>query len=194
MQPSERPFSTVPTPSSLSFLLQSHPDGVDPCITAIGVSLAQRPDGGLDLSWRLEGNIDGLAVPAVGAALPRERLWAHTCCELFVAAEGGEAYREFNFSPSGQWMAFDFAAYRQRVADPQLSGLRLCLSREAQALNLAVDLPAVCLPAGDCRLALTTVVELADGSHRYWALRHPPGRPDFHHRDGFALVLKGPTP
>lgn len=184
----------MPTPSPLSFLLQCHPDGVDPCITAIRVSLARRPDGGLDLGWRLEGDVAGLTVPAVGAALPRERLWAHTCCELFVAPEGGEAYREFNFSPSGQWMAFDFAAYRQRVADPQLSGPRLSLSREAHALSLAVDLPAACLPAGDCRLALTTVVELADGSHRYWALRHPPGRPDFHHRDGFALVLKGPTP
>lgn len=185
------PATPLPSPS---FLLQCHPDGADPCVAAIGVSLARRPDGGLALAWRLEGNMDGLRVPAAGSVLPRERLWAHTCCELFVAAEGGAAYREFNFSPGGQWMAFDFSAYRQRAADPPLPAPRLSLAREEGALSLAVELPAACLPAGDCRLALTAVVELADGSHRYWALRHPPGRPDFHHRDGFALVLKGPTP
>lgn len=163
-------------------------------MAAICASLTRLPDGGLSLSWRLEGDIDGVRVPAAGSALPRERLWAHTCCELFVARKGGEAYREFNFSPGGQWMAFDFSTYRQRAVDPQLPAPRLSLSRERAALTLAVALPAACLPAGACRLALTAVVELADGSHRYWALRHPPGRPDFHHRDGFALVLKGPTP
>jgi hypothetical protein len=36
------------------------------------------------------------------------------------------------------------------------------------------------------------VVEHVDGSHRYWALRHPSGQPDFHHREGFALALKVP--
>jgi hypothetical protein len=33
------------------------------------------------------------------------------------------------------------------------------------------------------------VIESADGSISYWALRHPAGRPDFHHLDGFALLL-----
>jgi hypothetical protein len=33
------------------------------------------------------------------------------------------------------------------------------------------------------------VIEAADGSLSYWALRHPPGKPDFHHRDAFALEL-----
>jgi hypothetical protein len=46
------------------------------------------------------------------------------------------------------------------------------------------------LPAPRLRLALTAVVEDARGRLSYWALRHPPGRPDFHHRDGFALVLE----
>jgi hypothetical protein len=37
---------------------------------------------------------------------------------------------------------------------------------------------------------LTAVVEDAHGRRSYWALRHPAGGPDFHHRDGFALVLE----
>ena len=39
-----------------------------------------------------------------------------------------------------------------------------------------------------------SVVEEADGRHSYWSLRHPPGRPDFHHPDGFALALDGAEP
>jgi hypothetical protein len=70
------------------------------------VTVAREADGGLDVRYRLEGALDGLRIPAGG--LPVERLWAHTCFELFVMAEGGEAYREFNFSPNGQWMRFDF--------------------------------------------------------------------------------------
>jgi 23S rRNA (guanine745-N1)-methyltransferase len=58
----------------------------------------------------------------------------------------------------------------------------------------AVRLAAKALPTGDgpLRLALTTVVELADGAPgtlSYWALAHPAGKPDFHHRDGFVLAL-----
>jgi hypothetical protein len=42
---------------------------------------------------------------------------------------------------------------------------------------------------GGWQLGLTAVVEAADGSLSYWALRHPVARPDFHHRDGFAQTL-----
>ncbi|KAB2965422.1 DOMON-like domain-containing protein [Zoogloea sp.] len=160
----------------------------------IQVALAATDEGGLAVTWRLSGDPAGMRIPQAGQALSRDRLWAHTCCELFVGAAGGEAYREFNFSPGGQWMAFDFASYRQRVADPALPAPCIEVGTDAAGLLLKAVLPAACLPAGEYHLALTAVVELADGSHRYWALRHPPGHPDFHHRDGFALVLKGPTP
>jgi hypothetical protein len=33
------------------------------------------------------------------------------------------------------------------------------------------------------------VIEAADGGKSYWALAHPPGRPDFHHAAGFAAHL-----
>jgi tRNA modification GTPase len=38
-------------------------------------------------------------------------------------------------------------------------------------------------------LALSSVVESAQGELSYWALRHPAGKPDFHHPDSFALEL-----
>jgi len=36
---------------------------------------------------------------------------------------------------------------------------------------------------------LSAVIEEESGTLSYWALRHAPGRADFHHPDGFALEL-----
>lgn len=184
--------------------LACHPDAPDERVTGISVTV-DRGCAGLLLTYRLEGQLAGLRIP--DAPLDRERLWAHTCFEVFFAGEAGTAYREFNFSPNGQWMRFDFGAYRQRIeASPgpaaaievRASGAhgapyagekgRVRHAHQGD-LTLTAHLPAALLPPGGLVLGLTTVVEHADGSLHYWALRHPPGKPDFHHRDGFALTL-----
>jgi hypothetical protein len=53
------------------------------------------------------------------------------------------------------------------------------------ALEGISDLP------GDAawRLGLSAVIEEASSGKSYWALAHPPGKPDFHHADGFACEL-----
>jgi hypothetical protein len=53
-----------------------------------------------------------------------------------------------------------------------------------------LDLAFILGPAR-LRLGLTAVIEQANLAKSYWALAHPPGEPDFHHRDGFALTLGG---
>jgi hypothetical protein len=40
---------------------------------------------------------------------------------------------------------------------------------------------------------LSTVVEDREGRLSYWAARHPAGRPDFHHPEGFSLELELPN-
>lgn len=177
------------TPSLRTLSLVCHSAVTDPAGLAVSVAVGRSSNGGLALAYRLSGDLSALTIPAPGAALEREHLWAHTCFELFVMAGEGPGYREFNFSPCGQWMRFDFSDYRQRCVALGGPAPRLTLERGADCLALAARLPAQSLPAGDLRLALTAVVERADGSHEYWALAHPPGLPDFHHRDGFALAL-----
>ena len=41
--------------------------------------------------------------------------------------------------------------------------------------------------ARELRIGLAAVVEEKSGALSYWALRHAPGKPDFHHPDAFAL-------
>jgi hypothetical protein len=38
------------------------------------------------------------------------------------------------------------------------------------------------------------VIEDQSGGVSYWALAHPPGKPDFHHADGFALEFSPVVP
>ncbi len=132
-------------------------------------------------------------VPQEQARERKDLLWEHTCFEAFVGVPGEATYREFNFSPSGQWAAYAFSDYRQRDENFELADAPQITTRLfAGRLEVDVALPASALPSGTLALqiALSAVVEAADtvdGSHSYWALHHPGPRPDFHHRSGFTL-------
>ncbi|MDE2584405.1 MAG: DOMON-like domain-containing protein, partial [Betaproteobacteria bacterium] len=167
---------------------RAHPDFPCAAVASLQVEVTPLADG-LRLDYCLRGDLVALRLPSPAAPVEPDRLWAHTCFEVFLARGDGAAYREYNFSPSGQWAAYSFTGYRQPDgAVPALPCPILAWRQDAGELALEVTLPAAALPPGDGALclALTTVVELEDGVLSYWALRHPAGKPDFHHRDGFA--------
>jgi hypothetical protein len=114
-------------------------------------------------------------------------LWKTTCFELFVRAEGG-ACQEYNFSPSSQWAAYRFSGYREGMESLPLEHEPIISSGEAtRSFELSVSLPIeISAPA---IIGLSAVIEEKGGRISYWALRHPPGKPDFHHPDCFALEL-----
>lgn len=170
--------------------IELKPFGDGAVAARVTVQAQRGADGALALTYRLRGDLAALRIPARGEPLPPERLWAHTCFEVFVAAPAAPDYREFNFSPSGQWMRFDFADYRQRRPSPAEPAPILSFEHGADGLMLSARLPAAALPAGEWVLGLSTVLENADGSLAYLALHHPAAQPDFHHRGGFTLCLK----
>ena len=107
------------------------------------------------------------------------------------------AYCELNFSPSEEWAAFGFSAYREGMSPISLQrdpSIAVSVSEDRLALDAIVG-PEILLAlpgASSPRLALSAVVEETDGRLSYWALTHPAERPDFHHRDGFVLPLEHP--
>jgi hypothetical protein len=118
----------------------------------------------------------------------RDELWRSTCFECFLKEEGQAPYQEWNFAPSGDWAAYDFDGPRQGmrpagVANPPYLRTEDNLTWWGLGATLAIRAEQ------RFTLALSAVLEEQDGAISYWALRHPPGRPDFHHPDCFAARL-----
>lgn len=173
--------------------LAAHPANPVRFHQRIECTLAHAADGGLQIDYAIHGlNLD-LRVPTPHAPAPADALWRTTCCELFVGPAGQSDYREFNFSPSGQWAVYDFLDYRERKpGSPDCHSPALQFERGEDLLKLSARLPHTSLPPvakhGTLRIALSVVLEANDGSLGYWALAHAAGKPDFH-RAGFMLCL-----
>ena len=149
----------------------------------------------LVLEYRLSGRMDLLAVPETEEPVRTVGLWEETCCEALLMPVGGKAYYEFNLSPSSQWAVFDFSDYREnsRQLDVGRAPVVDCEAYpEKLVLRAIVDLSM--LPAeareSDWQIGLSCVVRAKDDAKSYWALAHPPEKPDFHDSNCFTLTLK----
>lgn len=188
--------ATLPSPR---LPLRCHP--ATPCPLALQIeaslALAGSAEGpGVLLRYELRGDLAGLRLPAPAAPGPADGLWQHTCLEAFVGVADDPAYREFNFSPSGQWAAYRFSDQRQRAPENDGAAPLSALAPEMNwvaspdALTLTAWLPLALLPrpapGRSLEWGLTAVIETTDHQLSYWALHHPQAKPDFHHRGGFS--------
>ncbi len=170
--------------------LTCHPDTPCAAVQSIDVDV-QRHGGWLALNYVVTGNLDLVAWPARTNFERTDELWRHTCFEAFVRVADRPAYLEFNFGPMGDWASYRFDDYRSgmRVAEDHITPpFEILRVGDVFDLRAAPDLrgPDQYLP---WRLALSAVIEETSGAKSYWALKHPPGKPDFHHADSFAYEL-----
>jgi hypothetical protein len=174
--------------------LTAHPTDPGLPIASFDADARREHDGSLRLRWRLAGDVGALRVPDPAPPQRLDDLWHHTCFEAFIAVEGGSAYAEFNFSPSGSWAAYAFTGFRQGMRNADLEAPPECRwHRDDRRLDFDVTLRPLRWPVGAAtlplRLGLTAVIEDRSGTITYWALRHPGSRPEFHHPDGFVLGI-----
>jgi hypothetical protein len=178
---------------SVSLTLACHPQTPSQAIHGIDVVVGGAASDILTLTFVLEGDLSGLRIPEPQPSRQVHSLWRHTCCEAFVMAGEGPGYREFHFSPSGEWAVYAFRSYREGGELEGELAPGIVVHRSGDRLELHAEIRPVFLPSGrSLRLGLSAVVEDADGMLSYWALRHHPGKPDFHHTDAFALQLVQP--
>jgi hypothetical protein len=167
-----------------------------PALASVAVSV-RRPRGGacLELEYTLAGNIADLKVPAPAAPQRVAGLWQHTCLEAFLGLEASPAYLEVNFSPSGEWAAWTFDGYRAGMREADLPAPRIETRQRPGLLVLRAQVDLSGEPgleaAATWQAGFTAVIELFDGTLSYWALAHPPGRPDFHAPSGRCVRLQG---
>lgn len=170
-----------------------HPDTPSSAVSAITVAVTRAPGGRLNLRYTVSGNPRRLA-PSPERVFHGRRaddLWLHTCFEAFVRPAGADTYVECNLAPTRDWQAYALSGYRsdrrpaETIGKPEV---------QSELGNGVYDL-AVTWALGDAvsdvpwQVAIAAVIEDANGAISYWALRHAPGKPDFHHADAFALTV-----
>lgn len=179
-------FRTMTSPCRLL----PHPDSPVRQALELGASVLPLAGEGLALHYLLSADMSLIRVPKGSTPGRVDGLWRHTCFEAFVAGADDTAYREFNFSPDGQWQAYGFTAYRAGGPLACVDAPTMECATARGSLELRVRLRPELLPPGRrLRVGLSAVIEAPDGALSYWALRHPPGKPDFHHPDTFALEI-----
>jgi hypothetical protein len=174
--------------------LRLHPNSLSFAATQLEVDVARPGTSTLVLSYAVTGRMRDLQLPPVVPTTRADELWRHTCFEAFLRMLPGATYYEFNFAPSTQWAAYRFASYRSRMRAANAMNtpaIAVQSSPDRFTLEAALELEELTdLPRNaSLRLGLSAVIEETSGHKSYWALAHPPGKPDFHHSDGFAYEL-----
>lgn len=187
-------FVEMPSPIHLVTLMR-HPEIRSGAVRNVSAHVSREPRGTLAVTYSIDGDLARLRVPPPRPPRVAPGLWQHTCCECFIAVKGAPGYHEFNFAPSGEWCAYAFAKYREGgpLADEALQpniAVRSATGGFQLDASIALDRLSAMHRRASLALALSAVVEDEHGGLSYWALKHAPGRPDFHHPDAFALELE----
>lgn len=177
----------------LTVALHPHPTSPEPAVSRLELLIERTVNGLLQLEYRLAAELDALRTAAFAQPHRADRLWEHTCFELFVGLPQRPDYCELNFATSGAWAAYRFSDYREGMQPIEPLSPLLQLHCERTWFSLRVSLPLADLdPAytrSVLRLAPSAVIEHRNGQRSYWAVRHAAAKPDFHHRDAFAITL-----
>ena len=144
--------------------------------------LAERIEDRLFLRYKLEGDLDRLLLPTFQHTRREDRLWRSTCFEIFLNG-GSKAYREYNFAPDGRWSAYSFGSYRHARSNLP----NRCIVASGREMDFFwCDAVVIGQQVRRHRIGLSAIVENVSGFKSFYALKHPRGEADFHHRKCFA--------
>lgn len=172
--------------------LQCHPARMSNNVAAVDVRMSLTQDGLLTAVYTLSGSLTAVLLPDVTEPTRRDGLWQDTCAELFLRQAGSDdSYLEFNFSPSTAWAAYEFEGYRSGMNTLDLvpPHIETSIRDDVMEMRIALTLPAA-WQLSALLVGASFVIAEENGMQTYWAIVHPPGKPDFHHRDCFALHLE----
>ncbi|MEZ5656196.1 MAG: DOMON-like domain-containing protein [Sphingobium sp.] len=172
--------------------LLCHPDTPAEAVRGVKVSGSRGHSGFVTARYEIDADMAQLVVPESAEPGRADGLWRTTCMELFTRDPGDAVYREYNFSPSGQWAAYSFTGYRDGMDEIDVWAPKIETSLGSD--GLVVDVTFVSPRLGPQSVGASVVIEEKGGAISYWALRHGPGKPDFHHPACFAFELPAPEP
>jgi hypothetical protein len=175
-----------------TYWLSCHPDTPGKAIKAISAKVSHPTPEHVAVFFMLYGVVADLVWPNRREQTRTDELWKSTCLEVFIRGTG-DGYREYNFSPSGAWAAYDFQGYREGMRKPDFARMPEVYDRSSDGDECLLTVRIAVEPVLTGKIALSAVIEERDGTKSYWALAHPPGQPDFHHPACFAATLAAPN-
>jgi hypothetical protein len=159
---------------------------------SIEVAYEIQPGGRLWLRYFVECDLHSLVIPVVAEPDRADGLWNSTCFELFLRDPNDSSYLEFNFSPSSKWAAYRFRDYRDGMSNWELPTPEIYCDMSDTSFALEATVRLADVLNSPVEAALSAVIHETGDTKSYWALNHPPGKPDFHHPDCFTLNLPAP--
>ncbi|MGP1353343.1 MAG: DOMON-like domain-containing protein [Parasphingopyxis sp.] len=169
-----------------------HPDNPVNPVRSLSAKIERTEASLIEVSFNLEGKVDLIELGNDGPLEEADELWHSTCFEVFAIVPQGYSYCELNFTPSNKWASYFLAGYRNPTPSKGSIVSQIETSWTDRSLRSSA-LAAIGLPIeSNWRIGLSAIIEETDGTKSYWALAHPPGKPDFHHPDCFTLELPPP--
>ena len=152
----------------------------------------ERMETQLSIRYVVTGEVDSILLPSISNTVSRKHdLWKATCFEFFLAPKDGQAYWEFNMSPSGDWNVYVMDAYRQINMREEMALTKLPFRFQKSdtdlTLDISLDLSAILSARQQIQVGITTILQTTDGNESYWALTHPGAQADFHLRESFLI-------
>ena len=167
--------------------LWSHPSAGALHIVGVSAGLTRIGTSTLDLQFRVDAPRGALSLTN-GLGERRNGLWKSTCFELFIGEPLTSEYREFNFSPGGDWAAYHFDGYRAGMRNEELpTPPAIIADWEANGFMLHAQLSLYDLRDGS-QLNFAAVIDERDFQQSLWATDHAK-KPDFHARHCFGREL-----
>ncbi len=164
-----------------------HPAGQARGVISAAVGVERLGEDQLQLVFQLRA-AEGAVLWPIATAAParRDELWRSTCCELFVCKPDNQSYREWNFSPSGDWQSYAFEGTRRGRSRAKVNAPLIEAQLDASDAERFLKVQLKVTP-GALQLGLSMVIADSDGGLDYWALAHSRAKPDFHASDSWTL-------
>ena len=184
------------------FNLKPHPR--DELTGPFEISATLKLDNDLDtksslcVDFEVKGDLKSLALPEPSTVRRRQHeLWKATCFDVFVQTTS-QAYREFNFAPSGDWACYQFSGYRAEMRLPQLLATPdIRTKRSLTTYSMTIHMMAIDLfddpNTVEVSLGISAVLKTSVG-FEYWAIEHCAQNPDFHHPKSFIAKIHLTSP
>src|ERR1700761_2485164 len=184
----------MPETPTHQIFLSAHPSAQCDPVQRLDVRLSFQSPGVVTLCYTLQADMSRIRVGPEGPPGSADGLWKPTCFEAFMRPGESPGYYEFNFSPTRQWAIYRFDSYRQgmtpmEAANPPVVSTTRAEDHMVLQATFALPFSADSGAARRTKLAVAAVIEEESGRLCYWSGRHPAGKPDFHHSDGFAFEL-----